>query len=143
MLMLIFSELKQLMTNFKIWLIDSLWLCLCLQNKKGIRPLCFKKKKKIIVIKNWSLIYTYTINHSLILSIKKNQEYLIIKNYCLDILNSFTMSLLVALLLLPSFKQETLLILKWVSVQVCKNITLLGLSSCSYKIKLCYYLRFN
>lgn len=137
MLMLIFSELKQLMTNFKIWLIDSLWLCLCLQNKKGIRPLCFKKKKKIIVIKNWSLIYTYTINHSLILSIKKNQEYLIIKNYCLDILNSFTMSLLVALSLLPSFKQETLLILKWVSVQVCKNITLLGLSSCSYKIKLC------
>lgn len=136
MLMLIFSELKQLMTNFKIWLIDSLWLCLCLQNKKGIRPLCFKKKK-IIVIKNWSLIYTYTINHSLILSIKKNQEYLIIKKYCLDILNSFTMSLLVALSLLPSFKQETLLILKWVSVQVCKNITLLGLSSCSYKIKLC------
>lgn len=131
------------MTNFKIWLIDSLWLCLCLQNKKGIRPLCLKKKEKIIVIKNWSLIYTYTINHSLILSIKKNQEYLIIKKYCLDILNSFTMSLLVALLLLPSFKQETLLILKWVSVQVCKNITLLGLSSCSYKIKLFYYLRFN
>lgn len=48
MLMLIFSELKQLMTNFKIWLIDWLihydYVYVC-KTKKGFDPYVLKKKK--------------------------------------------------------------------------------------------------